>query len=312
MEQTKHLYFSFQSSQDFDPNSKELKSFQRKYKKDYKTRELFEGEELLNEYRLRGWKHPRYSKIISFIVAFEVDNTLRVKYIVGEEKDLIQEFLNILRRSQEYKIVVFDSQIILPFLGIRMTKNGFITTPNIGISYRNMRPWDLKCIDLQQYYDGAGNYKSSLKDIAEDLGIDCEHIIEVEDEFTYYNGNEFDLLKKSAIQKVEVMSKAHRMLMTLPELETVLIEESVKDVVEELPKDWLKELYYANQMTVEIRDGLKQQIFGGKKKPTKKEKEHLFTIIRGVYVRTNFEANDQDSKKVIELKEKEIKDLLEL
>jgi hypothetical protein len=49
-----------------------------------------------------------------------------------------------------------------------------------------------------------------------------------------------------------------------------------------------------------------------KKKPTKKEKEQLFTILRGVYVRNNFEANDLDSKKVIEQKENEIKALLKL
>lgn len=312
MEQLKYLYFAFQSSQDFEPTSAELKSFQRKYKKDFKTRELYEGEELLNEYRLRGWKHPRYSKIVSFIVAFEDGEDLKVKYITGSEKDLIQESSNILSRSQDYKIVVFDSQIVLPYLGIRMTRNGFLSNPNIGISYKNMRPWDLKCIDLQQYYDGAGNYKSSLKDIAEDLNLDCEDIIEFEDEFTFYNSKDFTALKKSAIQKVEVMSKAHRAIIGLPELTTVLIEADVIDVEEEKPTDWLKELYNVNQLTPEIMTGLKQQIFGGKKKPLKKEKEQLFTILRGVYVRNNFEHKDQDSKSVIEKKEKEIKTLLEL
>lgn len=310
MDKQKHLYFSFQSSQNFEPNSNELLSFQRKYKKDFKTRELYEGEELMNEYRLRGWKHPRYSKIVSMIVAFEVEDKLRIKYITGEEKDILTEFNNILRKSQEYNIVSFDTQIILPFLGIRMVRNGMLNPTHFGVKYKNMRPWDVKATDLQQYYDGAGNYKSSIKDIAEDLGLDSSKIVEVEDEFNFYNTGDFETLKKSAIQKVEVMSKAHRMLLDLPELQTILVEETVKDVVEEKPKDWLKELYYANQLTSEIAEGLKQQIFGGKKKVLKKDLEHLFTIIRGVYVRTNFEVNDQDSKKTIELKEKQIKELL--
>jgi hypothetical protein len=64
-------------------------------------------------------------------------------------------------------------------------------------------------------------------------------------------------------------------------------------------------------MTEEVKQGLKQQIFGGKK-PLKKELEHLFTIIRGVYVRTDFISGQQDSKKTIELKEQEIKQLLGL
>jgi len=309
----KFLYFAFQSSQSFDPDSQELLSFQRKYKKDFQTRELFEDEELLEQFRLRGWKHPRYSSIISFIVAFEVEDSLRVRYFSGAEKDVLQEFNNILTKSQDYTLVTFDAQIVLPYLGIRMLRNGFIKPAHIGIKYQGYRPWDLKCLDLQNYYDGAGNYKSSLKDIADDLGLESGEIIEFEDEFTYYNSNDIESLKKSAIQKMEVMSQSHRILNGLSKLQTVLVEDAVKDVEEEKPKDWLKELYYKNEMTSEIKEGLKQQIFGGSpKKPTKKEKEKLFEIIRGVYVRTDFENKDQDSKAVIEKKEKEINELLGL
>lgn len=308
----KFLYFAFQSSQSFEPTSQELVSFQRKYKKDYLKRELFEGEELLEQYRLRGWKHPRYSSIISFIVAFEIEDSLRVRYFSGAEKDVLQEFNNILIKSQDYTLVTFDAQITLPYLGIRMLRNGFVKPTHIGIKYQGYKPWDLKCLDLQNYYDGAGNYKSSLKDIADDLGLKNSEIIEFEDEFTYYNSNDIESLKKSAIQKVEVMSQSHRILNNLPKLQTVLVEESVKDVEEEKPKDWLKELYYKNEMISEIKEGLKQQIFGGKKKPTKKEKEKLFEIIRGVYVLNDFVNGKQDSKTVIEKKEKEIKELLEI
>ncbi len=309
MEKQKFIYFSLQSSQTFEPTSKELLSFQRKYKKNFKTRELYEGQELLDEYRLVGWKHPRYSNIISMIVAFEVENNLRVRYITGDEKDILKEFNNILKKSQDYTVVTFDSQIILPFLGIRMARNGMLSNTHIGIKYRNMRPWDIKSVDLQQYYDGAGNYKSSLKDIAEDLDLDCSNILEVEDEFTFYNRGDVDTLKKSAIQKVEVMCNSHRMMLNLPKLETILVEERVENVEEEKPTDWLKELYYANQLTEEIKVGLKEQVFGGKK-PLKKDLENLFKIIRGVYVRTDFENKDQDSKNVIEQKEQEIKKLL--
>jgi len=311
MEEAKYIYFSFQSSQDFEPTSKDLLSFQRKYKKDFTTRELFEDEELLDQYRLRGWKSPRYSKIVSLILAFEIKGELKVRFITGSEIDLFTELNNVLRKSQDYTLVDFESQIVLPYLGIRMARNGFINPVHNGLKYRNARPWDLKSLDIQQFYDGAGNYKSSIKDIADDLGLNSEAIIEIEDEFTYYNTGDFESLKKSAIQKVEVMSQAHRILTELPPLQTVLVEEQVKDVIEEKPTDWLKELYNANQFTNEIREGLKAQIFG-KKKPTKKELDHLFTIIRGAYVRTNFMANDQDSKKVIEQKELEIKTLLGL
>jgi hypothetical protein len=308
MNKTKYLYFSFQSSQNFEPNSNELASFQRKYKKDFKTRELYEGEELSYEYRIRGWKHPRYSHIISMIVAFEVEDKLRIKYITGKEIDILMEFNNILRKSQDYEIVSFDNQIILPFLGIRMARNAMFNANHIGIRYKNCRPWDVKAIDFQQYYDGAGNYKSSLKDIAEDLGLDFDDIVEIEDEFTFYNVGDLETLKKSAIQKVEVISKAHRLLLDLPKLETVLIEEKVEDVVEEKPKNILLELFNDNSISKESAEVLKEKI--GKKKLTKKDKENLFTILRAVLIKNDFINGQQDTKAVTARKEGEVTDFI--
>lgn len=285
MTETKYLYWAYQSSQEANPTEEQLKSFQNKYKKDFKTRELFTGEELLEEYRLRSWKHPRYSKIISIILAFEVNGELRMKYITGEEKDLLQEFSNILRNNcKEYTIVGFDSQITLPYLGIRMIKNGFLKMPHKDLDYANgKRPWDLTGIDLQRVYDGAGNYKSSLKDIAGDLGLDHETIIEVEDEFYYHESGKYDELKTSAIQKVSTMSNAHRMLLGLDTIPIQLIEEKVKDVSEEKPKDWMVELVYSDEFTDEIKEGLREKIFGGKKKPTKKELVDIKRIILAHY-----------------------------
>ena len=306
----KTLFFAFQSAPNAEPTESELASFQRKYKKDFKTRELYQGQELLQEFKYRSWKHPRFSKIISFIVAFEVEDKMRVRYITGEEKDIIQEFYNILQKSREYQVVLFDAQITLPFLGIRAIRNGFLNCPSEGLKYQNKRPWDLKCIDLQNYYDGAGNYKSSIKDIAEDFNIDCSDVIEVEDEFAYFESGQMEQLKRSAIRKVEIIAEVWRILNGLDRLETVLVEDTVKDVLKESPKDWVKELYHEGRLTKEIKAGLKEQ-FKGKKKPTKKEREHLFQILRGVYIQTDFINGQQDNKDTIKRKEEEIKEFLD-
>jgi hypothetical protein len=178
---------------------------------------------------------------------------------------------------------------------------------------QNFKPWHLTGVDIKDLFKGAGDYSYSLEEIAYILNIDCEGIIPYEDEFNFYESGNFEALNSSAVKKIETLSKIHRKLNNLEDLETVIVKETVKDVVEEKPKDWLKELYYANQMTSEIAEGLKQQIFGGKnKKPTKKELEHLFTIIRGVYVQTNFESRQNDGKDTIDKKESEIKQLLGL
>lgn len=312
MEQTKYLYWAFQSSQSLNPTEKEKKSFQRKYKKDFEQRELYEGEELDDKMRLNGWRNPMYSEITSIILGFEYQGTLRVKYITGSEKDLLQNFVNLVKKEfQDYILVHFDAEIVVPYLGVRLNTNGFINAPHPNLKYHGLKSWNQSGLDIKDYYKGFGKYSFSLEDIGDILNINTEGIIPYEDEFTYFNSNDFKSLNDSAVKKIEVLSQIHRKLFELPELETVIVEEKVENVVEEKPTDWLKELHF-NGLTLDVKEGLKQQLFGGKKKPTKKDKEHLFTIIRGVYVRTNFEANDQDSEATIEKKEKQIKELLEL
>lgn len=309
----KFLYWAIQSSQLTNPTEQELELFQIKYKEDYEQDIVYQGEELLEKFRLNSWRNPLWSPITSIILAYENGEEMRVKYITGEEKDLLQTFCNILRnRFQEYTLVNFDSEILLPFLGARLHKNNFISSPHQNLKYQgNIRSWNFSGVDLKAYYKGGGKYSFSLKEIAYLLNINSQGTINYRDEFSYFESGNFEVLKRSAIKQVEVIAEIWRKLNNLPKLQTVLVEDAVKDVEEEKPKDWLKELYYKNEMTSEIKEGLRQQIFGGKK-VSKKEKEKLFEIIRGTYVFNDFVNGKQDSKTVIEKKEKEIKELLEL
>lgn len=311
MNNQKTIYFLFQSSQAFEPNAEELTSFQRKYKKDFKTREVYEGEELVDEYRLTGWKHPRYSKLISFIVAFEEGGNLRVKYITGEEKDIIQTFFNILKKSQDYDVVTYNTRIILPYISIRSKRNGILSVPHNALRHnKGIKPYEVSCIDLQQYYDGFGGYKSSIKDIAEDLKLPSDNIVEIEDEFTYFNTNNFEALKKSAIQKVEVIANSYRILNELSILNTIFVEEEeVNNVVEVKATNLLELLYTSQAMTLEVRAGLEKQL--KKKKLTKRDREIAREIILGVYIQNDFINGAQDTKATIEKKTKEVDKFLE-
>lgn len=311
MEKSNYLYWAFQSSQSLNPTEKELELFKTKYKEDYEQDIVFEGDELLDKFRLNAWRSPIYSPITSIILAYENGDEMRVKYIVGEEKDLLQNFANLLKNSfQEYTLVNFDSEILLPFIGVRLHKNGFINSIHNNLKFQGLKSWNFTGVDLKAYYKGGGKYNFSLKEIAYVLDIDSEGIINYRDEFSYVNSGDNESLKSSAIKQVEVIAEIWRKLNNLPKLNTVLVEEKVENVEVQVPKDWLKELHY-NGITDEVKQGLKQQIFG-KKKPTKAEKEKLFEIIRGVWVQTDFENSNQDSKKTIEEKEKQIKELLEM
>jgi len=305
MESKKVLYWSYQSSQTVVPTDKELQLFQNKYKKDYQQRELYEDEELEDKFRLNAWRNPLFSAITSIIIGFEHNGELRVKYIIGTEVDLLQNFVNLVKTQfQEYNLVHFDAEIVLPYIGVRLDANSHLNPPHPDLKYKGLKSWNLSGFDLKQYYKGAGRYSFSLEEIASILNIDKEGIIPYEDEFTYYNSENFEALKISAIKKIEVLSQTHRKLFELTPLKTLLVEQKVKDVEPVKPVNFLQELYKSQAMTLEIRAGLEEQL--KKKKLTKRDREIVREMILGVYILNDFINNQQDSKATIEKKTKEV------
>lgn len=310
MEEKKYLYWAIQSSQSVTPTEQELELFQAKYKEDYEQDVVYEGEELLNKFRLNSWRNPLWSPITSIILAFENGGEMRVKYTTGEEKDLLQNFHNLLRNSfQEHTLVNFDSEILLPFLGVRLQKNDFINTPHANLKYQGgIRSWNFTGVDLKAYYKGGGKYSFSLKEIAYILNIDSEDIINYRDEFSYVNSGNYEALKLSAIKQVEVMAEIWRKLNELPKLDTKLVEETVKDVQEEesAGKTLLKSIYRAPNIDNKTKEELKNLL--SKKKILKKDKTIIEEILISVYI--NNKMFETDSEAIKERKKQEIKDLL--
>lgn len=313
--ENKYLYWALQSvhDQELEIGSKEFESFKVKYKQNYETRELFSDTEILEKYKLNGWRNPLYSSISSLIIGFQDGADLRIKYITGEEKDILQTFHNLLRNNLSgYQLVHFDAEIVLPYIGVRFNKNGFTVSPHNDLKYQGLKTWNLSGVDLKDYYKGAGKYSFSLEDIADIYDVRRD-FIHYDSEYTYYHNNQLEALKLSAINKVEVLARVHRKIFNLPDFENVnLIEEAVAKVEIFKPTNWLNELYKEQQFTPEISEGLKKQVFSAKKKLTKKEVEAIFEIIRGAYVITDFETRFPDSKAIITKKETEIRSVIEL
>jgi hypothetical protein len=298
MDKQKALYWAFQSSQTLDPTEKQLELFQRKYKANFEQRTVYEGQELLDKYRLNGWRNSMFSSITSIILAFEHEGTLRVKFIEGAEKDLLQNFNNLLRNSfQDYQLVHFDAGIVVPYLGIRLLKNDLKVSHNdLKYQGQNFKPWHLTGVDIKNIFKGAGDYSYSLEEIAYILNIDCEGIIPYESEFDYYESDNFEALNNSAVKKIETLSKIHRKLNNLEDLETVIVKETVKDVVEEKPTDFLKDLFYSKNLD---KEALKELL--KKKKLAKKDKEKVLDLISASLAEINKDFGSISNIKEIDI-----------
>lgn len=309
----KALYWKLQSINNTDMievGSDEFNIYREKFKKNFETRELMSEEETLIHYTYNAWRNPLFSKIYSLTLAFVDGETLRVKYLTGSEKDLLQTFLNEVKGEyfKEFQLVHSDAEYMLPYLGTRLDIHGFRTSLPKDLQYKGLRPWNLSGCSVRDYYQGAGVYKHSLKEIAWVYGLKTDYI-EPSDEFNLYKKGDFDVLKFSAVNEIHILANVHRLMMGENAVNELSIAEQKVEAVEEVkPTNFLALLFESQAMTLEVRNGLEKQL--KKKKLTKRDREVVREIILGVYLQNDFINNNQDTKAVIEKKTKEVDEFL--
>ncbi len=159
-------------------------------------------------------------------------------------------------------------------------------------------------------WKGLGWFQSSLEEVAE-LTFDLEtNFVDGKDVYRLFKEQKFEDLDNSSADEIMALINVHKGIKGEEFITEKSVSIKVLEDVKEVEQPLLQKLYNNNQITLDIKKEVEALVKS--KKPTKKEKEHLFTILRGVYVRCDFVNKDQDGKKVIEQKEKEIKELLGL
>lgn len=309
-----YIYWSLQktnASENLEVGSKEFEMYREHFKKDFETRELMTEQETVEHYNKFAYKNPMFSKIYSLTLAFENEGVLRVKHYKGNEVDLITTFLNTLKNPHfdDYGLVHYDAEVILPYLGTRIAKNKIKTVLKKDLIYHNLRPWNLSGTCIRSYVQGAGVYKNTLKEIAWIYDIPAD-FIDYQDEFTALQSGQIQELEQSALNQIKTLVNVHKSLLGEDLLEEVSFSvEEVKEVEQIEEANLLKELCETNALTGSLKAKIKKLCLG--KRLTKKDKENLFIILRGVLVKCDFEHNNQDSKKVVLDKEEQIRKLIE-
>ncbi len=309
----KHIFFKVQTipqTEELEIGSKEFNLYKEKYREYNK---LENDADVVFDYYDNAGKNPLWGKIYSISLGFVDENTnvVRIKVFKGSEKDILQEFLNTCNEHfKASKIVGYNLSFLLPFLRSRMLKNGMkIQGLPEGLVDIGKKAWTMQGICLQDMFNGIGWFKNSLEELAFLLNLET-NFINGKDVYLNFLAGKEEELNQSIIDETFTLINCYRIIQGEEPCKdlnsTVVVLENVKEV--EVPL--LERLYNNNQITLDIKNEVEELV--KKKKPSKKEKEQLFTILRGVYVRNNFEANDLDSKKVIEQKENEIKALLKL
>lgn len=310
----KHLYIkltTLPSTEDLKTDSLEFELFKDKYGKDFKTEEKLTEKESYDKYYSDSSKTPLFGKIYNITIGYQKeDDTISTLVLKGNEKSVIQKFLNIYNedRFKDYKTVLWNSEFTLPFITTRASKNEILSGYGQSLMHYGLKSWNLKCLDLQSFLKGVSWFSNSLKEWAYVYNLPTD-FINGEDVYSTFksDGGEKEL-DNNSINEIVAMINIHRKSSGEQPIENVTsnvveIQEEVKE--EKLPI--LQRIYKATDINSttkkELEDILK------KKKMSKKDRVIVEDILSSLYV--NSEMFKADSKEVKEQKKQEIKELLD-
>lgn len=277
----KQIFWKIQTipqTEELEVNSKEFNLYKEKYREHNK---LETDEEVLNDYYTSASKNPLWGKIYSLSVGFvdEATNVARIKVFKGEEKDIIQNFLNTCNEHfKASKIIGYNLSFLLPFLRSRMLKNGLkIQGLHSGLIDLNCKPWTLQGICLQDGFKGIGWWSNSLEELAYLLNLET-NFIDGKDVYLNFLADKHKELDESIIDETFTLINCHKIINgeePCTELNsTVVILENIKEVELSLLKklDSSKAVYSSE--LIEIKRILSTP------KLSKKDKEIVFDLIK--------------------------------
>ena len=300
--EVKQIYWKVQTipqTNELEIGSKEFNLYKEKYREHNK---LETDVDVVFDYYSNASKNPLWGKIYSLSMGFvdESTNSARIKVFKGEEKDIIQNFLNTCNEHfKSSKIIGYNLSFLLPFLRSRMLKNKLkIQGLHSGLIDLNCKPWTLQGICLQDGFKGIGWWTNSLEELAYLLNLET-NFIDGKDVYLNYLAGKEEELNQSIIDETFALINCHKIIngeKTCTELNsTVVVLENVKAV--EVPM--LTKLYNHKQFNQEVKDYLVSL-----QPKTDEDKTNLIKIITANY------QEKGDKVAVKKAKEKEIIDFI--
>jgi len=299
-------------SKDLDLDSKEFQLFAKK-NRNKTTGEFPPNAEILDLYQKEAALRMCYNKIVCIGVGYVVKGELRVKSIYGEEAEIIKQFCDISRQF-EYLVTFNGINFDLPTI-VSCSARHFDIAAKLKDDFNpsGKKEWDMKkVIDLMQHTRGTFYNNPSFDEVCYLYNVVSPKDGEIEgskvSEEYWTNGikliNEY--VVKDIIALVQLFYK-----MRWENFDVVIVNKTDSSTVEQVhpEKSLLQKIYEDRGISEENKDEILK--LTSKKKLTKKDKENLFTILRGVLVREDFENQDQDTKATIQQKEEDVKAVIE-
>lgn len=275
--------------------------------RDKDTNEIPDSNKVIESYYNKAALFPEWGKVVCISVGYINDNKLYVKSFVGEEKEILRDFVDLVKKTGRmlagFNLINFD----VPYVRKRFFVNGlesYLTDKQGNDVY--MKPWllDDAIFDLMVAWKGSGFMTTSMDELAMLFEIpsskDNMHGNEVS---KYYYDGKIDEIVEYCEKDVVVTANILRKWKG-----DELLEVESKNEPKQKPLPVLKRIRNFDEITPDIEKELLEILSG---KVEEKELIYIEELLKAALFRDDFINSDQDSKEVREQKEETIKLLLE-
>lgn len=203
---------------DVDVDSREIQIFRNKYEAHKGFLKDSDVElDYLNESAVNG----SFAKIYSLTLGFVHEGTPVVKTMFGQEQDILDKLLSVLRQDEftGSTVVMYNRAFILSFLSKRLRKHQYpISELPVALQSFDKKAWTIKgskCI--QDYVKGISYQTENFSETCFIHGIDAD-VIEGSDVARYIKKEQFDAVHQSDIQYVHALMQIDQQLSEDPQL----------------------------------------------------------------------------------------------
>ena len=294
---------------DTTTNSKELESGSKEYElfkaKMEASEESFDEKGLNTLWEDKAPLKLMFSRISTISIGFSKGGDFRVKTLKGSEEDILLQFADI---SSKFGLICGWNALGFSLPTIVANSNKYFDVveefPD-AFNPSGKKPWNLtSVIDVSDIVKGTYWGAPTLEEACYFYGIETNLLNGADISKYFWNGKEEEVYENSENKLVALYKLFNYVRWDKEEINVVRANEETKISGEDI----LRMIANTNSFTPKMKQTLYEHL--SEKKLTKKDKENLFTIIRGAWVQTDFINMNQDSKKSILEKEEEIKEFI--
>lgn len=240
------------------------------------------NEEIIQRYKDRGAIYKEFAKIVSVSYGRVSNGVLKVKNLVGEEKDIIEHLFkdvqSFVNKGVKFLGVFSGKQFDIPFISFRATVNDIDVIDSFDIG--GLAPWNIKhVIDVQDILKGTSSTSLSLNAVCAVFGIPSPKQGEVTGKNVgeMFHSGMLSGISEYNNQDVLATCNAFCKYVKLPFVKMEVVNAN-KEVEVKVEGNLLQQLSYTKHLDEGVKEQLKKIL--SKAKITKKEKDIIFDLVK--------------------------------